>query len=56
MITFAETETLLKTTIIAYKNGGVMPHHFNYSCYDCLKNNSTYIHHKFSFSLYTHLQ
>ncbi len=27
MNTFAETETLIKTAIIAYKNGGVMPHH-----------------------------
>ena len=28
MTTFAETETLLKTAIITYKNGRVMPHHF----------------------------
>lgn len=27
MNTFAETETLLKTAIITYKNGGVMPHY-----------------------------
>ncbi len=26
--TFAETETLLKTAINVYKNGGMVPHHF----------------------------
>ena len=29
MNSFAETETLLKSAIVVYKNGGVMPHLFH---------------------------